>query len=318
MIAPRWLPLALVATFAVSACSSGDEPADQSSRFSRSAPPAGGSTPARAAALSPERYSAELTAQAGPVAKALAGIGRSRSLKALGERLERARVAAAEAAAGLGVLVPPADAAAEHADYVAALRDLTDDLDDLRESVEGRRLCTSGAVLARLGRAEGFEAVRSAGGDLAAKGDYPAEVATVKVPAARDRRLANGAFVRSGARSGRGTLTVDNGTGKDAVLTLVRGGTKAVSFYVRKKRKAKIGGVPDGTYRIYFTGGADWDGKARAFTRDCGFQRFEEPVKFTTVRTGNLIRFSTWTLTLQPVAGGNARTAEVDPDGFPR
>ena len=76
-------------------------------------------------------------------------------------------------------------------------------------------------------------------------------------------------------------------------------------------------GVNDGTYNIFFTGGADWDAGARAFTRDCAFQQFEDRLAFRTERTSTQIRWSTWKITLQPVAGGTARTSEVDPEDFP-
>jgi hypothetical protein len=207
--------------------------------------------------------------------------------------------------------------ATEHADYLAALRGLGGDLGDLGDSVEGRSLCTSSAVLAKLGKAEGFGAAKSAGGDLAAKGDYPADVVKVRTPKAQNRRLANGAFIRSGNRNGNGRLTVDNGGKSDAVLTLVRGKSKVTSFYVRKGRKTTVRGVPDGTYKIYFTGGVDWDRGTRAFTRSCSFKKFADTLKFRTVRSATLIQYSTWTITLQPVVGGTARTDEVDPDSFP-
>jgi hypothetical protein len=110
---------------------------------------------------------------------------------------------------------------------------------------------------------------------------------------------------------------VDNGRSEDAVLTLVRGKTKGTSFYIRKGRKATINGVPDGTYRLYFTGGTDWDRSRRTFTRNCAFKRFEKTVRFSTTRTATSIRYSVWNVTLNAIIGGNARTNDVDPDDFP-
>ncbi|GAA3805242.1 hypothetical protein GCM10022226_26500 [Sphaerisporangium flaviroseum] len=267
--------------------------------------------------MSPEEYRTELTTAAGPIGSSLAGIAKSRSLKSLNQRLQRAEGAVTDAVERLGPVLPPPEVTAEHSDYVAALRGLQGDLGDLRDSVTERKLCTSSAVLARLGKAAGFGTVKSAGGDLAAKGDYPADVVKVKTPKEVTRRPANGTFLRSGSRTGNGRLTVDNGGKSDAVLTLVRGSTKLTSFYVRKGRKVTVRGVPDGTYKIFFTGGADWDKKARAFTRNCTFERFQDTVRFRTIRSATLIQFSTWTITLQPVIGGNAKTNQVDPEGFP-
>jgi hypothetical protein len=40
-------------------------------------------------------------------------------------------------------------------------------------------------------------------------------------------------------------------------------------------------------------------------------------MKFETTQTATQTEWSTWTITLQPVVGGNAPTSEVDPDDFP-
>jgi hypothetical protein len=267
--------------------------------------------------MSPEEYGSAVKAAAGPIGSSFTGLSKSRSLKSLNQRLGRAESAVSDAVDRLGALTPPPEVAAEHSDYVAALRGLANDLGDMQDSVGDHDLCTSSAVLARLGKADGLGAVRSAGGDLAAKGDYPADVVKIKAPKEQKRRLSNGAFVRSGSRTGRGRLTVDNGNSRDAVLTLVRGKKKVTSFYVRKGRKATVNGVPDGTYKVFFTSGVDWDKKARAFSRSCAFQRFEDSLRFRTTRTGSFIQYTTWTLTLQPVLGGTAKTNDVDPDDFP-
>ena len=88
-------------------------------------------------------------------------------------------------------------------------------------------------------------------------------------------------------------------------------------LYVRKKAKFKISGVTDGSYRIYFTHGVDWDGKARSFTRECSFERFQSPVRFKTTYTATQIRWHDWRITLHAITGGNAKTSKVDPDDFP-
>lgn len=76
-------------------------------------------------------------------------------------------------------------------------------------------------------------------------------------------------------------------------------------------------GVPDGSYTVFFTGGRHWERKARAFGNDCAFQRFASPMKFRTTWTSTTVRWTDFTITLQPVFGGNARTVDVDPNDFP-
>ena len=100
-------------------------------------------------------------------------------------------------------------------------------------------------------------------------------------------------------------------------MTLSKGREPVISVYVRKGKDYAVKGVPDGSYTVFFTGGADWDGKARAFGRECAFQRFEDPLTFRTVQTASQIQWSVWTITLQPVAGGTASTPDVDPNDFP-
>ncbi|MGH3774955.1 MAG: hypothetical protein ACRDRR_04350 [Pseudonocardiaceae bacterium] len=135
--------------------------------------------------------------------------------------------------------------------------------------------------------------------------------------ASQDRRLDNGEFVRAGSRTGRGELTIDNGGGQDAVISLATSKNPAFSVYVRNGSKYTVKGIRDGTYEIFFTTGVDWDRQNRTFTRDRTLQRFDDTMKFTTTKTSTEIRWSTWTITLHSVIGGNANSREVNPNDFP-
>ncbi|GLX04981.1 hypothetical protein Misp03_19080 [Microbispora sp. NBRC 16548] len=265
--------------------------------------------------MTPEAYRSALDAAGRPARTALAAVAKARTFRSLHQRIDRAESALESALERLGGLRPPADVAPEHADYVAALRGLNGRLGALDEDVTSHVLCSGTAVLAGLGRSGEFKDFRASAGDLAKAGDYP--VVQIKPPAQRARRLGNGATLLSAIRGGRGSLTVKNGGTQDGVVTLVRGGRKAVSFYVRKRSTAKVANIKDGTYRVYFTTGVDYDRGTRAFTRNCGFSKFDDALKFQTVYAGYSVRWSDWTLTLDAVFGGNATTSEVDPDAFP-
>ncbi|MEU6430582.1 hypothetical protein ABZ860_32205 [Microbispora sp. NPDC046973] len=282
-----------------------DEETAPSAAASASGPPA----------LTPEAYRSALDAAGRPARTTLAAIAKARTFRSLHQRISRAESAVESALDRLGGLRPPADVAPEHADYVAALRGLGGRLGSLDEDVTSHALCSGTAVLARLGRSGEFTALKASAGDLAKAGDYP--VVQIKPPAQRARRPGNGTVLLSAIRGGRGSLTVKNGGTQDGVVTLVRGGRKAVSFYVRKGSTAKVANIKDGTYRVYFTTGVDYDRGIRAFTRDCGFSKFDDALKFHTVYSGYSVRWSDWTLTLDAVFGGNATTSEVDPDAFP-
>ncbi|MFF4649160.1 hypothetical protein [Streptomyces sp. NPDC001380] len=298
-------------------CESGGSRAPEGS----SAPAAAASAPAASApdpAPSPEPvpYGRTLAGLVDPVGRALERAAAARSTGALDGRLDDARRAASDAARGLDAAVPPADAAQPHRDLAAALDRLAGDIDAVRSGMGAGRYCTASAALAGLGASAGLRALPGPLRRLADAG-YRTSYRPPRTGPVRDRRRATGSYVRSGSRTGRGSLTIENGGGRDAVVSLARGGRTVHSVYVRRGSTFKVRGVRDGTYAVYFTSGRDWDGSARRFTRDCGFSRFDDTMRFATVTTATQIRWTTWRLTLQPVAGGNARTTGLDARSFP-
>lgn len=126
-------------------------------------------------------------------------------------------------------------------------------------------------------------------------------------------RPANGRIIYDRISGGRGVLKIKNGTSRDGVVTLVKGSTKAISIYVRARSTARISDVRDGTYRIYFTTGYRFSSSKGRFTRSATYQRFNDRLRFRTTSS----QYTIWTLTLNPVKGGNARTSQVDPKDFP-
>jgi hypothetical protein len=268
----------------------------------------------------PETYRQALAAAGGAVSAALSGLAGTTALGALSDRLARAEQATGAAVEQLDQVTPPGDVLSEHLDLVQALKMLDGDLSELRDAVVGHQLCAAGAVLARLGKVEGLTAVREASATLAARSGpegYKLDLAAPATPPEQSRRLPNGAFVRPGTRTGKGELTIDNGSDKDTLITLAVGRRPSISVYVRTHARSKVTGIRDGSYQIYLTTGADWDSKARAFTRDCSFERFDDTFKFTTTRSATQIQWTTWSVSLEPVVGGTARTSDVDPSSFP-
>jgi hypothetical protein len=268
---------------------------------------------------SPEAYQKALTAAGKPVSAALAGVANARAIGPLTQRLVTAEEAAGQAAEQLGRITPPEDVRGEHSDLVQGFKQLNADLGVLHDSVAGRELCTASVVMAQLSKAEGLAAVRDASKALAVKGDGQGYTVGLMVPPLKGQsgRPSNGQFVRQGSRTGLGKLTVDNGGGQDAVITLAVGKRPAFAVYVRKGAKHTVTGIQDGTYHVYYTSGRAWDTKARAFGRDCSFDRFDDSLGFETRQTATSTQSSIWKITLQPVVGGNASTSRVDPNDFP-
>ncbi|MFG1704170.1 hypothetical protein ACFLIM_13355 [Nonomuraea sp. M3C6] len=137
-------------------------------------------------------------------------------------------------------------------------------------------------------------------------------VASVSQTAAA-ARPSNGRILYDRISGGLGRLKIKNGTPRDGVVTLVKGKTKAISIYVRARSTASIKDVRDGTYRIYFTTGTRFSTSKGRFGRGATYQRFNDRLKYTTTATQSTI----WTLTLNPVRGGNARTSSINPKDFP-
>jgi hypothetical protein len=268
--------------------------------------------------ISVKEYGTVLAGAINPLASALKDLAEAKAYKGLERRVSAVETAAAKAVTALSPITPPPEIAQEHSQLVSALGTFHDELTGFSSKVGDRALCTGSAVRAGLGNADGPSALRAALAAVSAK--LPGEQPALKLPAAGqkgDARPSNGKLIRSGSGDGRGELTINNGGSADAVVTLSKGHKPVVSIYVRKGKDHTVKGVPDGTYTVFFTGGKGWDDAARAFGRDCAFQRFEDPMKFRTIRTATEIRWSRWSVTLQRVIGGNARTSDVDPSDFP-
>ncbi|WP_156325854.1 hypothetical protein [Nonomuraea sp. SBT364] len=318
MAAPRMIPCVLVlATLTLGACTSAPSLSGGAPRLSGTAGgPGGAGTPSPSlATLTADAYKGELDTRHDALSDAIKSVAAARGLKSLRQRVGMAEEEMLGAADELAALAPPAEVRAQHDAYVASMRGLATELGGATGKVGSGGLCTSSAVLTDVRGALGD--LDKAGETLQEAGGYPADVVSVKAGGKKTRRLGNGHYLRKGGLGGRSSLQIHNGGSRDAVVNVMRGKSKVISVYVRKKAKFKIPGMRDGTYKIYFTSGVDWDGKSRAFTRDCSFKRFQKSVKFKTTYTSTQILWHDWRITLHAITGGNARTSEVDPDDFP-
>ncbi|MFF4415287.1 hypothetical protein ACFYY8_22385 [Streptosporangium sp. NPDC001559] len=322
MTAPRLISCAVVTTMALSACTtvSSNDPVvggpTAGGVVGEGTGPVVGSDPATVPTvveLTADAYRAELNKARGPIRDAIRKLNDTGG-KGLGERLERTVSTMESAVSGLEALVPPSDVKVQHGNYVGALRSLTSALSDAKEDVEAQDVCTGPAVLTGADESGRLSPVRDSGRALVG---YPADVVSVKVSGERSRRLGNGSYISSESRPGRAYLELKNGNNRDAVVVLTRGKKKVISVYVRKKSSFKIKGVRDGTYKVYYTLGVDWDSRARAFSRSCTFEQFGKSVRFRTTRTWSQIRWTNWTLTLNAVVGGTVRPKHIKPSEFP-
>ncbi|MEU8201026.1 hypothetical protein [Streptosporangium sp. NPDC049046] len=324
MTSPRLLACAVVTVLTLTACTSpSDDPVvgpataggTVGAGTAETGQGAGGQTsPPAAVTLTPDEYRAELEQARGPVRDAVKKLAATGGLKTLGKQLQKTSGAVEAAVTRLSALAPPAEVKAQHDSYVEALGRLRASFDTARQDAEDQRVCTGPAVLTGMAQANQLSDVEDVAKELSG---YPASVIPVKAAKKRNRRLSNGRFIASEGRPGRAYLELRNGTRQDAVVVLVRGKKKAVTVYVRRKSNFKIQGVRDGSYKIYYTLGEDWDAKAKTFTRSCDFEQFGKSVRFRTVNTGTQIRWTNWTITLHAVTGGTVKPKKVKPGDFP-
>lgn len=309
----RSAALALGATLLVAGCGTG-APGYHPSRGAAASLPSSFDSPLPSPPPSPSGtpYATALTQWIDPVNTALAELGTAGSLDALAGALSDVQSAASTSALGLqGADVPP-DVADAHRQLYVALDQLATDFGQVQTDITDQTVCATSSALAEAGQSQGLKDIPAALQALTTAG-YPATLTVPQTGTMQHRALDNGAFVRAGERDGQGELTVENGGSADAVLTLTNGGNAAYSFYVGKGQTAKVSGIRDGHYDVYFAGGFDWDSSAKQFTQSCAFTKFDDGLDFTTTDT----TYSTWKLSLQPVAGGNASTTQVPSSEFP-
>ena len=115
-------------------------------------------------------------------------------------------------------------------------------------------------------------------------------------------------------QGGKGKLTIKLGTGKDAVVKLVKqGNTQAsIAVYVRADSTTTVTGIPDGIYRILFARGDAYNAPHGVFALNASAAEFKESITYTTTST----TYSGWTITLNATAGDNAPTTPLPGDSF--
>ena len=152
-------------------------------------------------------------------------------------------------------------------------------------------------------------------------------------------RLANGYVVKRGVSGGRSALTITNKTGSDAVAMLTRSSNRrkpVLAVYIRKNKKARISGIPDGSYVLWDCCGADFNWTMRDFFTPVEHKRWVDALKFNTTastrhwtsywsdssynysqgHSQTTTHWTNWTVTLG--TGESKYTKIVSTAGFPR
>lgn len=128
---------------------------------------------------------------------------------------------------------------------------------------------------------------------------------------------------RGGVKARGHKLTIRNSGQGDAVIKVrhEESGSLAYSFLVRRNEEAAIAGINDGEYRIQFAYGEVLLSNCIDYANPSASQ-FDESVKFNTqvkrTKTQQITYTHDFTATLYAVAGGNARTSQINPGDFLR
>ncbi|MHB8071575.1 MAG: stalk domain-containing protein [Candidatus Cryosericum sp.] len=136
-------------------------------------------------------------------------------------------------------------------------------------------------------------------------------VSTFSIP-----RPDNGAILKRlpAFTGGRGKLTIQMGTGRDAIVKLVRSDSDqaSIAVYVRADSSTTVTGIPDGVYRVVYATGDGYNAQSATFILGLKAAAFDESVAYATTST----TYSTWSITLYAAAGGNATTTPLPGDSF--
>lgn len=264
--------------------------------------------------VSAQQYEAELRAVGETLSAALHRIGVGAPHELLASELTSAAAEARASARRLGDIVPPRQSSPAQAVLIPALDQFVSGLAGLSAQVRSRELCAPAPVMATISTLPGTAALRAAIDQLGSVGAGLAVALPAPAPLP-DRRIGNGTVLRDPG-SGYGEFEVQNGTDRDAVLTFAQGGHAVGSLYVARGEAARMDGIPDGSYEMFFTSGVDWDGVA--FTRSCAFNRYDDTAVFETEEVEEGVEYTHFSVTLHAVPAGNAEILSIPPESYPK
>lgn len=134
-----------------------------------------------------------------------------------------------------------------------------------------------------------------------------------------DMRPKNGYIIGNYfANHGRGTLTISNGSGSDALVKVIRAQLegKYVCFYVRAQDHFRLRGIPDGTFAMHYCLGSHFQGIRDNFNVPAGCWALDRNMTFVTERSPDQVRWTRFEATLHAVAGGNVHATPIEIAAF--
>ena len=117
---------------------------------------------------------------------------------------------------------------------------------------------------------------------------------------------------------GRGTLDISNGTSTDAIAKLVDAGTNKTLrlVYIQANSNLTVKNIKVGNYILKFSLGSGYIPETGKFQYSQSFSRFDESFDFEEKREGNRIVWNTYSITLNKVLYGKAKSSSIDESDF--
>jgi len=130
--------------------------------------------------------------------------------------------------------------------------------------------------------------------------------------------LSNGTVLKKNTLylQGDGELSIENGTGLDAVAKLIRGDSAVLTVYMKANSSYIMRNISNGTYRLIFAQGLDWNATTQKFRRNQQYSSFDEVLDFTVTEDEQYYYFTEFNVTLHDVAGGTAKTHDITASQF--
>ena len=106
-------------------------------------------------------------------------------------------------------------------------------------------------------------------------------------------------------RNGHGELTIENNSSFDAVVKVRSASGKAIRMiYIRSNDNTTLREFDEGTYRVLFTTGQDWDDEARLFTTSATYFEFGKYINFREEQQADGTSYVHHTISLDTVPDG--------------
>jgi hypothetical protein len=112
-------------------------------------------------------------------------------------------------------------------------------------------------------------------------------------------RPASGTELLPAPNTGRGSLLVHNGGGRDAVIVLAHGSVGHRALYVRAGEQVQLLNVAPGSYRVLLAAGRTWSGDR--FAADTAYQELERPAEFRERTDGQTVDYTRLTISITPI-----------------